>query len=148
MSILVQKKSSLGEGWELDSRRGEGRGIFRGNVEGGVTGRSGSTSLSVISVCCGLARERADRKAAEAGVAYWLLPRENPEEGESDGCPVPMGVATCRAVSETDPPAGPKRDRYGEGIVRGVSLVGQAGLGVVFFLPRVSFLMVGDRWVR
>ena len=86
--------SSLGEGWGLDSRRGEGRGIFRGSIEGGVTGRSGSASLSVISVCCGLARERADRKAAEAGVAYWLLPRENPEEGESDGCPVPMGVAT------------------------------------------------------
>ena len=85
-----------------------------------MAGRSGSTSLSVISVCCGLARERADRKAAEAGVAYWLLPRENPEEGESDGCPVPMGVATCRAVSETNPPTGPKRDRYGEGIERGV----------------------------
>ena len=67
--------SSLGEGRELDCRRGEGRGIFRGSVEGGVTGCSESTSLSVISVCCSLARERADRKAAEAGVAYWLLPR-------------------------------------------------------------------------
>ena len=41
-----------------------------------------------------LARERADRKEAEAGVAYWLLSRENPEEGELGGCPVPMGVAT------------------------------------------------------
>ena len=72
----------------------EGRGIFRESIEGGVTGRSGSASLSIISVCCSLARERADRKEAEAGVAYWLLSRENPEEGESDGCPVPMGVAT------------------------------------------------------
>ena len=86
--------SSLGEGWELDCRRREGRGIFRGNIEGGVTGRSGSASPAVISVCCSLARERSDRKEAEAGVAYWLLSRENPEEGESDGCPVPMGVAT------------------------------------------------------
>ena len=86
--------SSLGEGWELDCRRREGRGIFRESIEGGVTGGSGSASLSVISVCCSLARERADRKEAEAGVAYWLLPGENPEEGESDGCPVPMGVAT------------------------------------------------------
>ena len=86
--------SSLGEGWELDSRRGEGRGIFRESIEGGVTGRSGSAPLSVISVCCSLARERADRKEAEAGVAYWLLSRENPKEGESGGCPVPKGVAT------------------------------------------------------
>ena len=86
--------SSLGEGWELDRQRGEGRGIFRESIERGVTGCSGSASPTVISVCCSLARERADRKEAEAGVAYWLLSRENPEEGESGGCPVPMGVAT------------------------------------------------------
>ena len=86
--------SSLGEGWELDRQRGEGRGIFRESIERGVTGCSGSASLSIASVCCSLARERADRKEAEAGVAYWLLSRENPEEGESGGCPVPMGVAT------------------------------------------------------
>ena len=86
--------SSLGEGWELDRRRGEGRGISRVSIERGVTGCSGSASPAVTSVCRRLARERADRKEAEAGVAYWLLSRENPEEGESGGCPVPKGVAT------------------------------------------------------
>ena len=85
--------SSLGKGWELDCRRGEGRGIFWESVEGGVAGCSGSTSLSIVSVCCCLAGERAGRKAAEAGVAYWLFPRETPEEGESGGCPVPISVA-------------------------------------------------------
>ena len=86
--------SSLGEGWELDRQRREGRGIFRESIERGVTGCSGSASPAVTSVCCKLAREGAARKEAEAGVAYWLLSRENPEEGESGGCPVPMGVAT------------------------------------------------------
>ena len=65
-----------------------------------------------------------------------------------------MGVATCRVVSETDPPTGPKRDRYGEGIERGV--IGPPGGAALlakldwgwFFLPRVILLMVGDRWVR
>ena len=75
--------SSLGEGRGLDGRRGVGRFILRQSVEGGMTGCSESTSLSALSVCCGSAREKADRKVAEAGVAYWLLPREkNPEEGE------------------------------------------------------------------
>ena len=68
--------SSLGEGRELDGRRGGGRGILRESVEGGMTGCSESTSLSALSVCCGLAWEKADRKAAEAWVAYWLLPRK------------------------------------------------------------------------
>ena len=31
---------------------------------------------------------------------------------------------------------------------RGYSLASQAGLGVVFFLPRVFLLIVGDRWLR
>ena len=65
-----------------------------------------STSPSALSVCCELAGEKADRKAAEAGVAFWLLPRKNPEEGGWDGCPVPMGVATCLA-----PLAGPMGER-------------------------------------
>ena len=42
-----------------------------------------------------LARERADRKVVEAGVAYWLLPRGILEDGELDGRLAPMGVATC-----------------------------------------------------
>ena len=70
--------SSLGEGRELDGRRGGGRGTIWESVEGGMTGCSKSTSLSALSVCCGLAREKADRKAAEAEVAYWLLPPKNP----------------------------------------------------------------------
>ena len=86
--------SSLGEGWELGRWGGEGRGIPLVSIERGVAGCSGSASLSVASVCCSLAREKADRKEAEAGVAYWLLSLENPEEGESGGCPVPKGVAT------------------------------------------------------
>ena len=71
--------SSLGEGQGLDGQRGGGRGILRESVEGGMSGCSESTSLSAISLCCGFARERADRKAAEAEVAYWLLPREKPK---------------------------------------------------------------------
>ena len=90
--------SSLGEGWELDRQRREGRGIFRESIERGVTGCSGSASPAVFSVCCSLARVRADRKEAEAGVAYWLLSRENPEERELGGRPVPMGVATRRVA--------------------------------------------------
>ena len=86
--------SSLREGRELGLRRGEGRGTSRESIKRGVTGYSGSASPTVISVCCSLTRERAVRKEAEAGVVYWLLSRENPEEGESGGRPVPMGVAT------------------------------------------------------
>ena len=101
--------SSLGEGWELDSRRGEGRGIFRGSMEGGVTGRSGSTSLSVISVCCGLARERADRKAAEAGVAYWLLPRENPKKESQMDVRFPWAWLLAEWSAKLIPLTGPER---------------------------------------
>ena len=53
------------------------------------------------------------------------------------------------------PLTGPMRERHGEGIEGGVigpsggsSLVGQAGLGVIFFLPRVTLLTVGDRRMR
>ena len=70
--------SSLGEGRELDGRRGGGRGIPRESVEGGMTGCLLSTSPSALSVCSGSARENGDRKAAEAGVAYWRLPRKKP----------------------------------------------------------------------
>ena len=65
-------QAALGRGQGLDGQRGGGRGILPESVEGGMSGCSESTSLSAISVCCGFARERADRKAAEAGVAYWL----------------------------------------------------------------------------
>ena len=61
--------SSLGGGQELDGRRGEGRGLLRQSVEAGMSGCSESTSLSAICLCCGFARERADGKVAEAGVA-------------------------------------------------------------------------------
>ena len=48
-----------------------------------------------------------------------------------------------------------KRDRYGEGIGRGVIgpiggtvLLAKLAWGWYFFLPRVFLLMVGDRWLR
>ena len=53
------------------------------------------------------------------------------------------------------PLTGPKREGYGEGIERGViglsggaALLAKLAWGWYFFLPRVSLLMVGDRWVR
>ena len=65
--------SSPGEGRELHGRRGGGRGILRECAEGGMAGSFLSTSPSALSVRSGLAREKAGRKAAEAGVAYWRL---------------------------------------------------------------------------
>ena len=119
-----------------------------------MTGCSESTSLFALSVCCGLAWEKADRKAAEAGVAYWLLPRKKTKRGRVRWMSVPMGVATCRVVYETGPPDRTnEREIWGgyrgkcDWSVRGSSLVDQAALGV-FFLPRVTLLMVGDRWMR
>ena len=66
-----------------------------------------------------------------------------------------MGVATCRMVSETDPPDRTKeRERCGEGIERGgigpsggPALSAKLAWGGIF-LPRVTLLKVGDRWVR
>ena len=70
--------SSRGEGRKPDSWRGGGRGILREGVEGGMAGCLFPASTSVLSLCSGLAWEKADRKEAEAGVAYWRLPRKKP----------------------------------------------------------------------
>ena len=69
--------SSRGEGWESDGRRAGGRGTIRESLEGGMTDRLLSTSLSALSVRSDLAREKADRKAAGAEVAHWRFPRGN-----------------------------------------------------------------------
>ena len=114
--------------------------MFRESVERGVAGCSESTSVYVLSVCCGLARERADRKAAEAEVGYWLLPREKPKRGRVRWMFGSHGRATCRMVYETGPPDRTnEREIWGgyggkcDSSVRALSLVDQAGLGLICF---------------
>ena len=67
--------SSQGGVWELGDRRAEGGGTTHESLQGGMADCSLSTSPSALSVRSDLALGGADRKAAEAEVAYWRFAR-------------------------------------------------------------------------
>jgi hypothetical protein len=69
---------------------------------------------------------------------------------KTHGCPVPMGVATCRLVCETGPPDRTNgRESWGgyrgkcDWSVRGSRLVDQAGWGLIFFASSHFGFLVG-----
>ena len=126
--------SGLGEGRGLGGRRGGGRGILRESVGGGMAGCSEATSLSALSVCL-------RRCLAEAGVAYWLLPRKKTQRKESEmDVRFPWAWLLAEWSTKLVPLTGPMGERYGEGIEG--SAIGPSGspflliklaVGVIFF---------------
>ena len=146
--------SSLGEGWELDRQRGEGRGIFRESIERGVTGCSGSASPAVASVCADwLGRGRTGRRPRQGWPTGSCLEKTRKKESRVD-VRFPWVWLPAEWLAELIPRPGQEREVWGgyrercDWSVRGCSLASQAGLGVVFFLPRAFQLLVGDRWLR
>ena len=86
-----------------------------------MTGCLLSTSHSALSVCSGSPRENGDRKAAEAGVAYWRLPRKKTQKMESEmGVRFPWAWLLAERSTKLAPLTGPRRERYGEGTEGGI----------------------------
>ena len=84
------------------------------------------------------------------------LASKKPQKKESEtGVPFPWAWLLAEWSTKLAPLTGPMGERYGEGIERGA--IGPSGslvlsiklaVGVIFFLPRVTLLMIGDWWMR
>ena len=71
-------------------------------------------------MCCNSAGEKADREAAEAGVAYWLLPQKKPMDVR-----FPWAWLLADWSAKLVPLTGPMGESHGEGI--GGSVIGLSG---------------------